>query len=94
MSEPFDVCDVLVNEFLRALSMVCSLRYRGSSYSPLLQQENNANIRADIVKSMRNTVELVADISDAVTKIDEMFEDAFKDLLGHVNREETPGTTE
>ena len=94
MSKPFDVRDALVNEFLRALSMVCSLRYRGSSYSPLLQQENNANIRADIVKSIRNTVELVADISDAVTKIDEMFEDAFKDLLGHVNREETPSTTE
>ena len=74
--------------------MVCSLHYRGSSYSPLLQLENNANIRADIVKSMRNMVELVADISDTVMKIDEMFKDAFKDLLGHVNREETPGTTE
>ena len=107
MSEPFDVCDALVNEFLRALSMVCSLRYCRSSYSPLLQQENNANIhadivelmrnaniRADIVESMRNVVELVADISDAVMKIDEMFEDAFKDLLGHVNREETPSMTE
>ena len=94
MREPFDVCDVLVNEFLRALSMVCSLHYRGSSYSPLLQQENNVNIHADIVELMRNVVELVTDILDAVTKIDEMFEDAFKDLLGHVNREETPGTTE
>ena len=94
MSKPFDVCDALVNEFLCALSMVCSLHYHGSSYSPLLQQENNANICADIVESMRNAVDLVTDISDAVMKIDEMFKDASKDLLGHVNREETPSMTE